>query len=113
MRVGRVYLVMLGLAVLGLAAYAFVPKSKPAGPVTEAQVQAMSYAAIQRLHLPREFVRVRKGCSSDRCYLVAKPSTQVAAAMPRLLRADGFGRPGQLRAAEPVAALKLNHWSTT
>lgn len=112
MRVGRVYLVMLGLAVLGLAAYALVPKSKPAGPVTEAQMRAMSRAAIQRLNLPGEFVRVRKGCSSDRCYLVSRPSTEIAAAMPTLLRADGFARPGRLRNAEPIAALKLSHWST-
>jgi hypothetical protein len=106
------YLVVLGLAVLGLAAYAVVPKAKPPGPVTEAQVRAMAQAAIQRLHFPNDFVRVRKGCSSDRCYLVSKPSNQVAAAMPGLLRADGFGGPGQLRAAEPIAALKLSHWST-
>jgi hypothetical protein len=31
--------------------------------------------------------------------------------MPGLLRADGIQAPGQLRAAEPVAALKLAHWS--
>lgn len=113
MRVGRLYLVVLGLAVVGLAAYLVVPKAKPRGPVTETQMQAMAHAAVQRLRLPREFVRVRKGCSADRCYLVSKQSTEIIAAMPSLLRADGFQRPGPLRAAEPVAGLKLRHWSTS
>jgi hypothetical protein len=112
MRIGRLYLVALGLAIVGLAAYAIVPKAKPSGPVTEAQMRAMEHAALQRLRLPSDFVRVKKGCSSDRCYLVSSPSTQVVAAMPSLLRADGIQRPGPLRAAEPIAGLKLRHWST-
>jgi hypothetical protein len=112
MRVGRLYLAALALAIVGVATYAIVPKAKPARPVTEAQIQAMQHAAIARLRFPSDFVRVQKGCSIDRCYLVAKPSTQVVAIMPRLLRADGIEAPAQLRAAEPVAALKLAHWST-
>jgi hypothetical protein len=112
MRVGRLYLVALGLAIVGLAAYAAVPKSKPPAPVSDAQARTMALRALHRLRLPSEFVRVAKGCSAGHCYLVAGSSTQVAARMPGLLRAAGLQRPGELRAAEPIAMLKAAHWST-
>lgn len=113
-RVGRPYVVALPLVLAVLAALLLtgvVHRNAP-GPLTERQILAMETAALKRVKFPQNFVRVERGCTVARCYLVAAPSSQVAAGMPGLLRSSGVQSPGSLRSAEPVAALKAGHWST-
>lgn len=114
MRIGRPYIAVLCLAVVALAVYLVVPKGATKSPParSEAQLHSLELAALGQLRLPRQFVPLRKGCTVERCYVIDRPATEVAAMMPGLLRADGFEPLGRLKAAEPVAMLRLAHWST-
>lgn len=71
----------------------------------------MQSSALARLHLPAAYVRTKTRCAASRCYVVASPSSRVAALMPGLLRSAGFQSPGRLKVAEPTALLRLTHWS--
>jgi hypothetical protein len=73
----------------------------------------METAALARLKFPQDFVRRANGCTTARCYVVAAPSQRVVSMMPGLLRSYGLQPPGSLRFAEPIAALKAGHWSTS
>jgi hypothetical protein len=108
------YLVVLGVAVLGLVGTMMLwTRSSNAPPqITAGQERAMEARALDRLKFPSGWARTRQGCLTGRCYLVAAPSSSVAAMMPALLRLWGVKPPGSLRAAEPVALLKADHWST-
>lgn len=110
---GRRFVVVLCVAVLALVAYVAVPKHTSGHPqVSARQLHAMELAALQRLRLPQSFKAVGKGCHTGRCYLVDAPAAEVEAMMPGLLRSAGFQAPGRLLAAEPLAALRADHWST-
>jgi len=106
--------VALCATLVGLAAFVVAPKG--GGSVnqraSERQILAMESAALQRLRFPADFVRIERGCSTARCYLVAGSASRVAATMPGLLRAAGVQPPGGLRTAEPVSLLRRAHWST-
>jgi len=102
----------LCLALVAVAAYAVVPRGNGSSQPSQRQILAMQSAALQRLRFPSDFVRLARGCSTDRCYLVAAPASSVAAIMPGLLRTAGIQPPGALRAAEPIAQLRFSHWST-
>lgn len=98
---------------MAVAAYLAVPKGKTAQPhVSQRQIQAMERAALRRLHLPRDFKRLAKGCEVGLCYQTSAPTGEVEALMPQLLRSAGMQPPGRLRAAEPVALLAAAHWAT-
>lgn len=114
MRLGRLYVAALCLALVGLVAYTAVPKHATGHPrpASGPQMRAMESAALERLHFPASFVRLSRGCPVGRCYLVRTPATRIVAIMPGLLRSAGLQRAGALRAAEPVAALRQTHWST-
>ena len=99
--------------VLGLVVFVALRGSGTAhSHVTEQQVLAMQSSALNRLKFPASFVRVQRGCLKGRCYLVASPASRVTTMVPRLLRLAGMQTPGKLLAAEPVAMLRADHWST-
>lgn len=111
--VGRRYLVVLCVAILGLVTYAAIPKHRAArSQVSSSRLHAMEAAALQRLRVPQSFKPMTKGCPIGRCYLAKVPAAKVEAMMPGLLRSAGFQPPGRLLAAEPIAKLKADHWST-
>jgi hypothetical protein len=112
--VGRRYAVALCVAILAFVAYVAVPKhSAGRAQLSTSQLHAMEVAALQRLRLPQSFKRLDKGCRIGRCYVANAPATEVEAMMPGLLRSAGFQPPGKLLAAEPIALLRADHWSTT
>jgi hypothetical protein len=102
------------MAVVALVVGVAIPKGSHSviQPLSGRQILAMETAALRHLSFPQAFVRLDRGCSSRRCYLVASPSTSVAGTVPRLLRSSGIKPPGALRAAEPVSMLRAAHWST-
>jgi hypothetical protein len=111
--VGRRYAVALCVAILAFVAYLAVPKHNAGRPqLSSSQLHAMEVAALQRLRLPQSFKRIGKGCHFGRCYLANAPASEVEAMMPGLLRSAGFQPPGGLIAAEPLAQLRADHWST-
>lgn len=101
------------MAILAFVAYVAVPKHNAARPqLSASQLHAMEVAALQRVRLPESFKRISKGCHIGRCYLANAPASEVEAMMPGLLRSAGFQPPGGLLAAEPIAKLRAEHWST-
>lgn len=111
--VGRAYLAALCAAIVAVVVYVAVPKHAAKQPqLSSSQLHAMEVAALQRLRLPHSFKRIDKPCPVGRCYLADARATQVEAMMPRLLRSAGFEPPGRLLAAEPLAKLRADHWST-
>jgi hypothetical protein len=77
------------------------------------QIRAMEQAALRRLKLPAGFKRIVSGCKIGQCYLTSASASEVETLIPRLMGAAGMRPVGSLRAAEPVAALRASHWSTT
>jgi hypothetical protein len=108
-------LLALCVAILAIVAYAAVPKHKaarqPASP-SSSQLHAIEVAALNRLRFPSSFTRLAKPCPIGRCYIANAPVAEVEAMMPRLLRAAGFKPPGSLLAAEPIAKLRADGWTT-
>jgi hypothetical protein len=110
---GRRYAVALCVAILAFVAYLAVPKHNAGHPqLSSSQLHSMEVAALQRLRLPKSFIRIGKGCHIGRCYLANASAPEVEAMMPGLLRSAGFRPPGKLLAAEPIARLRAEHWST-
>jgi hypothetical protein len=87
---------LIALAAAAVAAVLFVVLANNGGATTSGRSLAdlaRATAAVNRMKLPADFVRVSSfnpgvPCSvvGDRCYLVARPTTAVATTMPRLLR---------------------------
>lgn len=102
----------LAVAALGVSVVVIRHSGSATAQPSERQLLAMQSAALGRLKLPDDFVPLSRGCTTDRCYLVAAPASDVTRLMPTLLRSAGIQPAGSLRAAEPVGLLKLAHWST-
>jgi hypothetical protein len=113
--VRRPYVVALCLAIAAVGAgfASGMGHSKAKRAPAERQLRAMEAAALTRLKFPQDFVRRTHACTTARCYVVAASSQRIASMMPGLLRSYGFQAAGSLRFAEPIAALKAGHWSTS
>jgi hypothetical protein len=108
-------LLALCVAILAIVAYAAVPNHKAArqqASPSASQLHAMEVAALNRLRFPNTFSRLSKPCPIGRCYIANAPVAEVEAMMPHLLRAAGFRPPARLLAAEPIAKLKADGWTT-
>lgn len=102
MRVHRGYVVALCLAVAAAAASFLSPSRNGEDPELKAQQAALALArqhlpqamtALERLKVPGDFRRLTTGCHWYRCYVVAKPTPQVAPTLPGILRSVGAVNP--------------------
>lgn len=115
MSIHRSYAVALGLVIIAavVALATSSHSSSKSKALTKQQIAALEASTLQRVKFPSDFVRVERGCSRGRCYIVNTSPSHVVATVPALLRSAGFQPVGSLRAAEPIALLKKAHWTTT
>ena len=90
--VRRRYLVVLAAAAIAAVLSVVIPNN---GAATTSVVSPADFArvtaAVNRMKLPTDFVRVSSfdpgvPCPGDRCYIVARPTTAVAAIATRMVR---------------------------
>ena len=117
MRVRREYLLALALVIL-VSVASLVASRANSGGSEAAQIKAgeaaqavarrdapAAMAALQRLSVPADFHRLTRGCRWYRCYVVPRPTPQVAPILPTIMRSIGADNPQTRRLVALMGAL--------